>query len=38
MNDNDEAEQDAVFQIEGPDEDGCVWAGSNEAARSGAGT
>ena len=30
MNDNDEAEQDALFQIEGPDEDGCVWACSNE--------
>jgi hypothetical protein len=23
---NDEPEQDALFQIEGPDEDGCVWA------------
>lgn len=21
----DEPEQDALFQIEGPDEDGCVW-------------
>jgi hypothetical protein len=31
MNDNDEAEQDALFQIEGPDEDGCVWACSNES-------
>nr|WP_294169968.1 hypothetical protein [uncultured Sphingomonas sp.] len=31
MPDNDdEAEQDALFQIEGPDEDGCVWACSNE--------
>jgi hypothetical protein len=25
MNDNHELEQDALFQIEGPDEDGCVW-------------
>jgi len=25
MNDIDEPEQDALFQIEGPDEDGCVW-------------
>jgi hypothetical protein len=25
MNDNIEPEQDALFQIEGPDEDGCVW-------------
>ena len=25
MNDNHEPEQDALFQIEGPDEDGCVW-------------
>jgi hypothetical protein len=30
MDDDDEAEQDALVQIEGPDEDGCVWAGSNE--------
>jgi hypothetical protein len=30
MNDNDGAEQDALVQIEGPDEDGCVWACSNE--------
>ena len=30
LNDNDEAEQDALFQIEGPDDDGCVWACSNE--------
>ena len=30
MNDNDEAEQDALFQIRGPDEDGCVWACSND--------
>jgi hypothetical protein len=30
MNDNDEAEQDARFQIEGPDEDGYVWACSTE--------
>jgi hypothetical protein len=30
MIDNDEAEQDARFQIEGPDEDGCVWACSTE--------
>ena len=22
----DEAEQEALFQLEGPDEDGCVWA------------
>jgi hypothetical protein len=22
---DDEPEQDALFQIEGPDEDGCVW-------------
>ena len=22
---DDEAEQDALFQIEGPDEDGCIW-------------
>jgi hypothetical protein len=27
---NDEPEQDALFQIEGPDEDGCVWACSAE--------
>ena len=25
MNENHEAEQGALFQIEGPDEDGCVW-------------
>ena len=25
MIDNHEAERDALFQIEGPDEDGCVW-------------
>jgi hypothetical protein len=25
MNDVDEPEQDALFQLEGPDEDGCVW-------------
>ena len=25
MNDNIEPEQDALFQIEGPDEDRCVW-------------
>ena len=25
MNDKDEPEQDALFQIEGSDEDGCVW-------------
>jgi hypothetical protein len=23
--DNEEPEQDALFEIEGPDEDGCVW-------------
>lgn len=23
---DDEPEQEALFQIEGPDEDGCVWA------------
>ena len=23
---DDEAELEALFQIEGPDEDGCVWA------------
>jgi hypothetical protein len=23
---HDEPEQEALFQIEGPDEDGCVWA------------
>ena len=27
---NGEGEQDALFQIEGPDEDGCVWACSPE--------
>jgi hypothetical protein len=27
MNDNDEAEQDGLFQIGGPDEDGCVYRG-----------
>jgi len=26
----DEPPQDALFQIEGPDEDGCVWACSAE--------
>lgn len=30
MNDSDDLEQDALFQLEGPDEDGCVWACSNE--------
>lgn len=25
MNDGEERTQDALFQIEGPDEDGCVW-------------
>jgi hypothetical protein len=25
MNDNDEPEQDALFDLEGPDEDACVW-------------
>ena len=25
MKDNDDVEQNALFQIEGPDEDGCVW-------------
>ena len=29
MNDDHEAEQGALFQIEGLDEDGCVWACSN---------
>jgi hypothetical protein len=27
---DDEAEQPALFQIEGPDERGCVWACSTE--------
>ena len=27
---SDELEQDALFQIEGPDEDGCVWICSAE--------
>ena len=27
---DDEPEQDALFQIEGPDEDGCVWICSAE--------
>jgi len=26
MSDNNEPEQDTLFDIEGPDEDGCVWA------------
>ncbi len=26
MNDIQEPEQNALFRIEGPDEDGCVWA------------
>jgi hypothetical protein len=30
MSATDEAEQGALFQIEGPDEDGCVWACSPE--------
>jgi hypothetical protein len=29
-NDHHEAEQDALFQIGGPDEDGCVWICSDE--------
>ncbi len=28
---DDEPEQDALFYIEGPDEDGCVWICSAEA-------
>jgi hypothetical protein len=27
---DDEPEQDALFEIEGPDEDGCVWMSSTE--------
>ena len=27
----DEPEQDALFYIEGPDEDGCVWISSTDA-------
>ena len=27
---DDEPEQQALFQIEGPDEDGCVWICSSE--------
>ena len=27
----DEPEQDALFNIEGPDEDGCVWISSTDA-------
>lgn len=27
---DDEPEQEALFQIEGPDEDGCVWICSSE--------
>lgn len=30
VNDKDEPEQEALFEIEGPDEDGCVWIGSRE--------
>ena len=30
MGAHSQAEQDALFQIEGPDEDGFVWACSNE--------
>lgn len=30
MAENDLPEQDALFVIEGPDEDGCVWACSAE--------
>lgn len=30
MKDDDKAERNALFRIEGPDEDGCVWACSNE--------
>ena len=26
----DESDQEALFQIEGPDEDGCVWVCSTE--------
>ena len=34
MSDNDEAERGALFEIEGPDEDSCVWlvAGTREEA------
>ena len=28
---DDEPEQDALFYIEGPDEDGCVWISSADA-------
>ena len=31
----DEPEQDAVFEIEGPDEDGCVWICSTEPPERG---
>jgi hypothetical protein len=30
MSDNEEPGQEALFQIEGPDEDGCVWICSAE--------
>jgi hypothetical protein len=30
LHDNDEPEQDALFQIEGPDEEGCVWICSTD--------
>jgi hypothetical protein len=30
MSDTEEPEQAALFQIEGPDEDGCVWVCSAE--------
>lgn len=33
MNDEGEASQEALFEIQGPDEDGCVWACAPEGRR-----